>query len=99
MRAGIITLMAIIITASVMGGEVNAPKIKATVTPEKATVGTVLDYRVNVAGKGLGAITIVPPEKREVYPEKRKPRPRPPRRAKRLRKTRPSTCPSMSSIP
>jgi len=79
MRAGIITLMAIIITASVMGGEVNAPKIKATVTPEKATVGTVLDYRVNVAGKGLGAITIVPPEKREVYPEKKKTQAPPPK--------------------
>jgi hypothetical protein len=79
MREGIITLMAILITASVMGGEINAPKIKATVTPEKATVGTVLDYRVNVAGKGLGAITIVPPEKREVYPEKKKTQAPPPK--------------------
>jgi hypothetical protein len=66
------TFLAVAFAASALAGEANAPKIKATVTPEKATVGTVLDYRVTVAGKGLSGITIVPPEKREVYPEKKK---------------------------
>ncbi len=79
MKERIITLMAVLLTASAMAGEVNAPRIKATVTPEKATVGAVLDYRVNVAGKGLGAVTIVPPEKREVFPDKKK-TPAPPRK-------------------
>ncbi len=64
----IIALLAVSATA----GEVNAPKIKAAVLPEKATVGTVLEYKVTIAGKGLSGITIVPPEKREVYPEKKK---------------------------
>lgn len=68
--------LAIMMLAAVscLAGEINAPKIRATVTPEKATVGTVLVYKVTVAGKGLGAITIVPPEKREVFPEKKKTR-------------------------
>ncbi len=67
-------ILAIIMLAAItsLAGEVNAPKIRATVTPEKATVGTILVYKVTVAGKGLGAITIVPPEQREVFPEKKK---------------------------
>ncbi|MBP7738759.1 MAG: DUF4381 domain-containing protein [Spirochaetes bacterium] len=67
-------LLAIMMLAAITGlaGEVNAPKIRATVTPEKATVGTILVYKVTIAGKDLGGITIVPPEKREVFPEKKK---------------------------
>ncbi|MBN2159213.1 MAG: hypothetical protein JW807_07445 [Spirochaetes bacterium] len=48
------------------------PKIKAVVKPDKATVGSILDYRVNVAGMNIGTIEIVPPEKRECYPEPKK---------------------------
>ena len=72
MKAKIVIFLAVLLAASGLAGEVNAPKIKATVAPEKATVGTVLDYRVTIAGKGLSGVTIVPPEKREVYPEKKK---------------------------
>ncbi len=71
MKMKILTLM-VLLAASAMAGGVDAPKIRATVTPEKATVGTVLDYRVTIAGRGLSGITIIPPEKREVFPEKKK---------------------------
>ncbi len=46
------------------------PEINATVSPAKATVGDFLEYRVLVRGRDLGRIEIVPPEKRELYPEK-----------------------------
>lgn len=71
-KAMIHAFLAVTLAVSAMAGEVNTPKIRATVTPEKATVGTVLDYKVTIAGKGLSGITIDPPEKREVYPEKKK---------------------------
>ena len=51
--------------------EQAAPEIKATVRPKQATVGSVLDYKININGKGLSAISIVPPEKREFYLEKK----------------------------
>ncbi len=72
MKAKILTFMAVLLAASAVAGAADAPKIKATVTPEKATVGSMLVYRVTIAGKGLSGITFVPPEKREVYPEKKK---------------------------
>ena len=67
--------------------------------PEKATVGSLLDYRINIAGKGLAGMSIVPPEKREFYPE-RKRRSRRKRRRGRSRpkaktRTRRSTFPSI----
>ena len=50
----------------------NYPLVKAVVKPDKATVGDLLEYRVNIAGKIKGNIDITPPEKREVFPEKKK---------------------------
>jgi hypothetical protein len=66
-----ISIAALLMMAAARG-EVNAPLIKATVRPDKATVGAVIEYRVNVAAKGASALTINPPEKREFYPEKKK---------------------------
>ena len=57
---------------SLFADEPSTPLIKATVKPEKATVGAVIEYRVNIAVKGASPFTIVPPEKREYYPEKKK---------------------------
>jgi hypothetical protein len=68
----IMTAITALMLAANGPGEVNAPNIKAVVKPVKATVGVVLEYRVNIAGKKLSAISIVPPEKREYYPEKKK---------------------------
>jgi hypothetical protein len=53
-------------------GEMNPPNIKAVINPKKATVGAVLDYKVNIAMKGISNFTIIPPEKREYYPDKKK---------------------------
>ncbi len=46
------------------------PKVRATVKPSTATIGDVLEYRVNVSGKNIGKVTILLPEKRVSYPEK-----------------------------
>ncbi|OHD64684.1 MAG: hypothetical protein A2176_10270 [Spirochaetes bacterium RBG_13_51_14] len=47
----------------------EAPRIKAMIKPVKATVGSLLEYRINIAGKGLSALNVVPSENREYYPE------------------------------
>lgn len=68
-----IILLSLLFTASAgFSNTAEPPKIKALVKPEKATVGAILDYRVNVAGMNIGKIEIIPPEKREVYPEPKK---------------------------
>jgi hypothetical protein len=72
MTARIMTAITTLLFAAAGRGEINAPNIKAVVKPAKATVGAVLEYRVNIAVKGLTAVTILPPEKREYYPEKKK---------------------------
>lgn len=68
MISKLIVCAALLFGAAAAADEAEAPKIKATVTPDKATVGTILEYRVTIAGKGLSGISIAPPEKREVYP-------------------------------
>lgn len=71
----LIVIAMLVMTGSIVYGndkKSGVPLIKAVVQPKQATVGTLLDYRVNIAGKGLKNISIVPPEKREYYPEKKK---------------------------
>ncbi len=50
----------------------DEPLIKAIVRPQSSTVGAVLEYRINIAGRGLSAkdFQILLPEKKECYPEK-----------------------------
>jgi len=50
----------------------NTPLVKAVVKPASATVGAPLEYRINIAGRGLGPkdIDVLLPENRECYPEK-----------------------------
>lgn len=45
------------------------PLVKAIVSPKDASIGTPLEYRVNVTGEDLKDIEIVLPDKRELYPE------------------------------
>lgn len=49
------------------------PLVKAVVNPEKATVGTLLKYRINIAGKGVKKedIEILLPGEKICYPEKK----------------------------
>lgn len=46
------------------------PIVKAAVNPNTATVGTLLEYRVTVAGKNIRGIDIRLPDKRVLFPEK-----------------------------
>lgn len=62
---------AMLLAAAPESGEQPAPGIKATVRPEKATVGSLLDYKINITGRGLDGVSIVPPEKREFYLEQK----------------------------
>lgn len=66
-----LVLLTALAAAAGTGGD-EGPLVKATVEPGQATVGDVLSYRVNIAGKGLGAIGIVPPEQREYFPPVKK---------------------------
>ncbi|MBN1496091.1 MAG: hypothetical protein JXA07_04940 [Spirochaetes bacterium] len=72
MKLRIVTTAAALLMMGVATAETDAPLIKATVNPQKATVGAVLDYRVNVAAKGALSLKINPPEKREFYLKKKK---------------------------
>lgn len=58
-----------LLAAAPDAGDRAAPEIRATVRPEKGTVGSLLDYKINITGRGLGSVSIVPPEKREFYLE------------------------------
>jgi hypothetical protein len=48
-----------------------APEIKAVVNPDRATLGEPLTFQVNIAGRGSGGITVIPPKDREYYPDKK----------------------------
>jgi len=48
------------------------PEVKASIEPASATVGDPVQYRIGIAGRGTHRITIVLPEKKELYPEKEK---------------------------
>ncbi len=72
MKSRVMTIAAALLVMAAAPGEQGAPLIKATVTPQKATVGALLEYRVNVAVKGRSALSINPPEKREFYQETKK---------------------------
>jgi hypothetical protein len=41
--------------------------IKATIIPEKATVGQTIEYKLNIIDKDHAKIKVIPPEKRELY--------------------------------
>ena len=75
MRA-ILAIMAAAALLAAEPAEVAAPDIKATVTPKQATVGSVLDYKININGRGLSKLSIVPPEKREFYLEPKDAKPK-----------------------
>ncbi|MCP4138228.1 MAG: hypothetical protein GY754_45115 [bacterium] len=47
----------------------EALTIKAIVEPKKATIGQPLEYRVSIAGEKVSEIEVLPPVKREVYPD------------------------------
>ncbi len=72
MKPVLATLAAVMLMAAAPEpGDQAAPEIKATVRPEKATVGALLDYKINITGRGLAGMGIVPPEKREFYLEQK----------------------------
>jgi hypothetical protein len=47
------------------------PLVRASVKPAESTVGGLIEYRISIAGRGLApdSITVLLPEKRELYPE------------------------------
>jgi len=45
------------------------PEVRATVKPEKATVGVPLEYVIAISGKDLGGVDMVLPGEKEYYPE------------------------------
>jgi len=49
-------------------GNEGVPEIRAAVTPEKATIGVPLEYRVTVAGKKLKGLKIALPEQKMFFP-------------------------------
>jgi hypothetical protein len=51
-------------------GESDYPAIKAGVVPESATVGSVMEYKVTIAGKKLGGLEITKPKESVIYSEK-----------------------------
>ncbi|MBN1533119.1 MAG: hypothetical protein JXA20_10690 [Spirochaetes bacterium] len=73
-RTAIVVLMILLAAGSLPAGtqEKNAPAVRATVKPATATIGDVLEYRVNIAGKNIGGVNILLPERRVAYPEKGK---------------------------
>jgi hypothetical protein len=50
--------------------EAGIPNIRAIVTPKEATVGDILEYRINIAGKNIKDIKILLPEKKMAFPVK-----------------------------
>ncbi len=63
-------MVTLLFTALPLAAVDLSPKVKAVVKPETATVGSVVQYRLNLAGEGLDDITILLPEDREYYPER-----------------------------
>ncbi len=62
-------IVIILFAAPFLYGADQAPKIKAAVSPETVTVGSIAEYRLNIAGEGLDEMEILLPEDREYYPK------------------------------
>ncbi len=66
---GIIALLSSTGWAQVQSVPADHPQVRATVNPEKATVGVPLEYRLVIAGKSLKGMTVRMPEKNVFFPD------------------------------
>ncbi len=68
MRAALLSLLLLMPLLAAPGAEPGTPEISAEVKPAKSTVGSLIEYRVFITGKGVPAPAVAPPERREFVP-------------------------------
>ncbi|MBN2077381.1 MAG: hypothetical protein JW838_00350 [Spirochaetes bacterium] len=68
MRAALLSLLLSMPLLAAPAAEPGTPEISASVKPAKGTVGSLIEYRVFITGKGVPALSVAPPEHREFFP-------------------------------